>query len=72
MEQRQLLTIKETADYLNIKPATLMYWIENGKIACPYYKLNGKKSYRFKFEDVEKFLEPANEEVFYAHDNSKN
>ena len=52
----KLLTVKEVADILNVKPSTLLYWIENNKLNCPCYRLNGKNSYRFKRSDISKFL----------------
>lgn len=52
----KLMTTHEVADYLNIKHATLLNWIEQGNIQCPFYLLNGRRTYRFKREDVEKIL----------------
>lgn len=58
--KEQLLTIPELAAYLNVKPSTISGWIETGKIDCPYYMLNGKKSYRFKREDVNNIIKKVN------------
>lgn len=57
----KLLTTHEVADYLNIKHSTLLNWIEQGTVKCPFYRLNGRRTYRFRKEDVEKIPELAKE-----------
>ncbi len=52
----KLLTVKEMAEHLNIKPRTLLSWVAANKIQCPVYRLNGKNNYRFKLSDVDKIL----------------
>lgn len=51
----ELMTLKEVAEFLKVKPATIRYWIEKG-IICSFIKLNGQNNYRFRREDVEKML----------------
>lgn len=52
----KLMTTHEVASYLNIKHATLLNWIEQGRIQCPLYLLNGRRTYRFRPEDVKQIL----------------
>jgi len=52
----KLLTINEVAEYLNVKASTFHKWMEQGIIQCPYYRLNDRKTYRFKKADVDKLL----------------
>lgn len=54
--KEKLMTIKEVAEFLSIKPSTLQRWIERKKIQCPCYRLNNKNTYRFKKSDVDKLL----------------
>jgi excisionase family DNA binding protein len=48
-----LLTIRQLADYLNIKRSTLYAWVEQGFI--PHYKMN--RLIRFKKEEIDAWLE---------------
>jgi len=48
-----LLTIRQLADYLNIKRSTLYAWVEQGII--PHYKMN--RLIRFKKEEIDAWLE---------------
>ena len=48
-----LLTVKELADQLHIKSATLYAWAAGGKIPC--VKLHGLV--RFRLEDIERWIE---------------
>ena len=43
----ELMTLKEVAEFLKVKPATIRYWIEKG-IICSFIKLNGQNNYRFQ------------------------
>ena len=55
----ELMTLKEVADFLKVKSATITYWISSGTIRCPYYRVNDGNNYRFKKEEVEKLLVKA-------------
>lgn len=57
----ELMTLKEVADFLKVKPATIRYWIEKGIIRS-FIKLNGQNNYRFRREDVEKMLVSENKQ----------
>jgi excisionase family DNA binding protein len=48
----KLITIKEVAEILNIKPATLYQWAELKQIPC--FKLNG--CLRFDIEDIMEWI----------------
>ena len=52
----KLLKNNEVAEYLNVKTSTFHKWMEKGIIQCPCYRLNNKKTYRFKKSDVDKLL----------------
>ena len=56
----KLLTSKQVGEILNVHPRTVNLWIETGKLKCPYIKLNGQASYRFKKEDIEKIMQVVN------------
>lgn len=45
----------EAALYLNISVPTLMNLVKEGKI--PFFKTSDSGHYRFKIEDLEKFIE---------------
>ena len=47
------LSLKETCEYLKLKPATLYSYTHNKVL--PYYKLRGRKIY-FKKEDLDNFI----------------
>ncbi len=48
-----LLTVKELADQLHIKPSTLYAWASQGRIPC--FKLHGLV--RFRCEDIERWID---------------
>jgi len=48
----KLITIKEVAEILNVKPSTLYQWSELKQIPC--FKLNG--CLRFDIEDIMKWI----------------
>ena len=54
-----MMTIKDVAVMLGVKPATVKNWIKTGSIKCPYYRVNDGNNYRFKKEEVEKLLVKA-------------
>ena len=60
-----LLTVKELATQLHIKPATLYAWAAGGEIPC--VKLHGLV--RFRLEDIERWIDschvPANPVIHY-------
>jgi excisionase family DNA binding protein len=47
-EIMKLLTVKEIAEMLGVKPKTIYQWVLLGQI--PFYKLNG--SVRFDLDDI--------------------
>lgn len=56
MTEEKMMTTRELAKHLGVSARTLLYWLESGKITCPYYQLNGKNVYRFKVSEVEQFF----------------
>jgi len=56
---QEMMTLKEVAVMLRVKPTTVKNWINSGIIRCPYYRVNDGNNYRFKREDVEKLLVKA-------------
>lgn len=50
---KEILTAKETAQYLNITLPTLHNWVKNGKL--PKHKIGGTRI-GFRAEEVEKLL----------------
>jgi excisionase family DNA binding protein len=46
-EQREVLTLKEAADYLQVSPATLRAWAKRGRVAVA--RLGQGKSARLRF-----------------------
>lgn len=50
-----LLTTKETAKYLGIKPGTMAQCIHRGKPILPYYKIG--RTVRYSLDDIKKHLE---------------
>jgi excisionase family DNA binding protein len=54
-EQREWLTTDEAADYLQIQVETMRRWARTGMI--PSVKLGNRGGFRFKREDLERFLE---------------
>lgn len=70
--KEKLMTIPEVAEYLNVKPSTISGWIETNEIDCPYYMLNGKKSYRFKRKDINNIIRKVNcEKESYSEKKEK-
>jgi excisionase family DNA binding protein len=55
----KLLTVKEVAQLLHVRPSTLYQWAELGQI--PSIKLNG--SLRFDFEDLNKWVESCKKQA---------
>jgi excisionase family DNA binding protein len=55
MALEKLLTIKETAEYLNVSEMTVRRWTNAGTIPC--YRIGGRRSRRFRFQDLEGYLE---------------
>jgi len=55
----KLLDVKEIAEFLHVKPATLYQWAELGQIPC--LKLNG--CLRFDIEDIMKWIKSCKKEV---------
>jgi excisionase family DNA binding protein len=54
-EQREWLTTDEAAEYLQIHVETVRRWAREGKVAS--VKLGNRGGFRFKREDLERFLE---------------
>lgn len=52
-EGMRLLSVKQVAEIINIKPSTIYAWAELGKI--PHVKLNG--TLRFRLEDIQSWIE---------------
>ncbi|HBO46124.1 MAG TPA: DNA-binding protein [Planctomycetaceae bacterium] len=50
-----MLTTKEAAEYLGLKPSTLASWRCTGRHSVPYVKVGGNTRYRKV--DLEKFLQ---------------
>lgn len=50
------LTVSEAADYLRVKPRSLLLWVRQGKI--PAYALSGtrRRIWRFLREDLDRTL----------------
>lgn len=55
----KLLTVKDVAQLLNIRPSTLYQWAELGQI--PSIKLNG--TLRFDLEDLTKWIESCKKQA---------
>lgn len=53
IEGMRLLSVKQVAEIINIKPSTIYAWAELGKI--PHVKLNG--TLRFRLEDIQSWIE---------------
>lgn len=51
--QRDILTMKEAADYLRVSRATMYKIIESGGL--PAYKVNG--TLRFEFSEIKAYIE---------------
>lgn len=49
----KLWTIEEVADFLQVKPSVIKYWIYNSEI--PYIKLG--KHYRFDHADIKDWID---------------
>ncbi len=55
MALEQLLNIKETADFLNVSEMTIRRWTNDGTLPC--YRIGGRRARRFRFQDLEAYLE---------------
>lgn len=55
----KLITIKEVAEILNVKPATLYQWAELNQIPC--FKLNG--CLRFDIDDISNWIKSCKKEA---------
>jgi len=53
MENNQMMTRKEVANYFNVKPQTVKQWQRFGKIK-PYCRINGRPRYRL--EDLQHLM----------------
>ena len=53
-ESSEWMTVKEIADTIRVHPSTVREWIRSGRLKAAKF---GKKDYRIKREDYEKFLE---------------
>jgi transcriptional repressor of dcmA and dcmR len=51
----KLLNIKETAKYLNVSEMTVRRWTNDGTLPC--YRIGGRRARRFRFQDLEAYLE---------------
>jgi len=58
--KEKLLTAKQVGEIINVHPRTVNLWCEKGIIG--FVRLNGRKSYRFKPEDVEKIMQKVEPE----------
>jgi len=47
------MTVKEIADTIRVHPSTVREWIRSGRLKAAKF---GKKDYRIKREDYEKFI----------------
>jgi excisionase family DNA binding protein len=54
-EQRAWLTSQEAAEYLQVHQETMRRWAREG--AIPSAKLGNRGGFRFKREDLDRFLE---------------
>jgi excisionase family DNA binding protein len=59
----KLITIKEAAEILNVKPSTLYQWAELGQVPC--FKING--SLRFDVEDITKWIKSCKIEAHSSY-----
>ncbi|HIE01669.1 MAG TPA: DNA-binding protein [Thiotrichaceae bacterium] len=57
----KLLTVKDLAKLLDVKPATIYSWIYQRKL--PHIKLLGGRLVRFDAEDIERLLSGCKQEV---------
>lgn len=55
MALEKLLNIKETAEYLNVSEMTIRRWTNDGTLPC--YRIGGRRARRFRFQDLEAYLE---------------
>lgn len=51
---KQYYTVKETADYLGLKPKTIYNWLSENICPIAYTPLNGKKL--FSISDIEAYM----------------
>ena len=52
MVEKELLTVKEVAEWLRVTPKTIYHWVKQGRLKV--YRIG--KQLRFKREDVYAFL----------------
>ena len=50
-----LLTVRETAGFLNVSEMSIRRWTNSGKLKC--YRVGGKKERRFTRQGLENFLQ---------------
>lgn len=53
----ELLTRKEAAQYLRLKPNTLAVWLSTKRVNIPCVKIGGRVMYRK--QDLDKFIESS-------------
>ncbi len=51
---KRLLTVREAAEYVGVKPKTLYNWVSSGKIAC--VKAGGR-CLRFDIRELDRWIE---------------
>ena len=51
---RQMLNVNEVAHLLHVHPNTVRLWSKIGTLKA--YRIGKRRDYRFKFDDVERFL----------------
>lgn len=55
IKQSIMLTRKEVAEILRIRPQTLSAWASTGKVNIPYTKIGSRVAYRYS--DIVQFIE---------------
>ena len=59
-EQRELLTVEQAANYLQLSQSSIRSYIRQGKLKA--FRVAGKRKVLIHREDLLKLLEPAREE----------
>ena len=54
MEGPKILTPKEAAEYLRVRPRTIYKFIDNGELGC--YKIGEGRDIRISMEQIEEYL----------------